>query len=137
MKTIKVVAAAIIHDGKVLAAQRGYGDYKDGWEFPGGKVEQGESLQQALQREIYEEMDAMIEVEDLVGNVEYTYPEFHISMWCFFCKVDPGKLKLLEHEGVRWLDSEHLYNVNWLLADVKLLDKVEDRLKKENDKVEY
>ena len=130
MKHIEVVAAAIIQDGKVLAAQRGYGNYKDWWEFPGGKVEAGETLQQALQREIREEMGALVDVGDLVGTVEHDYPEFHVKIHCFFCTVQEGQLELKEHEGARWLDAEHLRDVKWLASDLELLDGVAERLRR-------
>ena len=130
MKNIEVVAAAIIQDNKVLAAQRGYGNYKGWWEFPGGKVEAGETLPQALQREIQEEMGALVQVGELVGTVEHDYPEFHVKMHCFFCSVESGRLELKEHEDARWLDAEHLHAVNWLASDLDLLGQVEDRLSK-------
>lgn len=130
MKSIEVVAAAIIQDNKVLAAQRGYGNYKGWWEFPGGKVEAGETLPQALRREIQEEMGALVQVGELVGTVEHDYPEFHVKMHCFFCSVESGCLELKEHEDARWLDAEHLHAVNWLASDLDLLGQVEDRLSK-------
>ncbi len=128
MKHLEVVAAAIIQEGRLLAAQRGYGRYKDFWEFPGGKVEPGETPQQALQREIQEEMGAAVEVGELVGTAEHTYPEFQVTIHCFLCRVVQGKLKLLEHENARWLFREQLYDVEWLPADIGLLKKLENRL---------
>ena len=133
MKTISVVAAIIIRtstNGKkqVFATQRGYGDYKDWWEFPGGKIEQGESPQDALQREIREELATEINVGDCLGTIEYDYPAFHLSMQCFVCNIVSGKLVLLEHENAAWLTSETLRSVKWLPADILILDKVEELL---------
>ncbi len=128
MKSIEVVAAAIYQDGKVLAAQRGYGDFKGGWEFPGGEVEPGESLKDAIVREIQEEMEATIEVGEKIGTVEYDYPNFHLKMHCFWATVKEGKLKLLEHDGAIWLDKENILTVHWLPADVGLVEKVAKRL---------
>ena len=121
MKTIRV-AAAIIRDGdRIFATQRGYGPYKDGWEFPGGKIEPGETPEQALKREIREELDAEIEVGESAGRVEYDYPEFHLSMDCFFCTLLSGNLTLKEHEAARWLSREELDSVPWLPADLSLI----------------
>lgn len=106
MKTVKVVAAIIIHENKVFATQRGYGEFKDGWEFPGGKVEPGETPREALAREIKEELDTEIEVNELLETVEYDYPTFHLSMDCFQCKVISGNLILKEHEAAKWLAKE-------------------------------
>ena len=133
MKTISVVAAIIIrsqNDGtkQVFATQRGYGDYKDWWEFPGGKIEQGESPQDALRREIREELATEISVGDYIGTIEYDYPAFHLSMQCFVCNVVSGKLELLEHENAAWLTRETLRSVKWLPADILILDKVEELL---------
>ena len=127
MKQIKVVAAVIIRDGKVFATQRGYGEFKDWWEFPGGKIEAGESPQQALVREIREELDATIEVGELLQTVEWDYPTFHLSMRCYQCSVISGSLTLLEHEAAAWLDREYLHSVKWLPADYVILDEI-DRL---------
>ena len=124
MKTIKVVAAIIIHENKIFATQRGYGEFKDGWEFPGGKIEEGETPQQALVREIWEELDTEIEVGELVETVEYDYPAFHLSMDCFLCKVKSGDLVLKEHEAARWLAVEDLNTVDWLPADKGLIEKL-------------
>lgn len=126
MKTIKVAAAIIIHNGKIFATQRGYGEFKDGWEFPGGKVEAGETSRQALIREIQEELDTEIEVGDLFDTVEYDYPAFHLSMDCFLCTVKSGKLVLKEHEAARWLTRENLDTVAWLPADLGLIKKLMD-----------
>lgn len=124
MKTVKVVAAIIIHDNKVFATQRGYGEFKDGWEFPGGKVEQGETSQIALIREIREELDTEIEVGELLDTVEYDYPTFHLSMDCFICRVISGNLVLKEHEAAKWLNKEQLDSVEWLPADKGLITKI-------------
>ena len=124
MKQINVVAAVIIRDGKVFATQRGYGEFKDWWEFPGGKIEAGESPQQALVREIREELDATIEVGELLQTVEWDYPTFHLSMRCYLCSVISGSLTLLEHEAAAWLDREHLHSVKWLHADDVILDEI-------------
>ena len=118
MKQIEVVAA-IIHDdeGRVFATQRGYGDYKDGWEFPGGKIEQGETPEEALKREIWEELETKIVVERLIQTVDYDYPAFHLTMHCFWCHIGSGSLTLKEHEAARWLKPEELDSVDWLPAD--------------------
>ena len=117
MKTIQVVAAVIFHEGKMYATQRGYGDYKDGWEFPGGKMEPGESPEQALKREIWEELETRIIVECLVQTVEWDYPNFHLKMHCFWCSIESGSLTLKEHEAARWLTPDQLGEVDWLPAD--------------------
>ena len=124
MKTIKVVAAIIIDGEKVFATQRGYGEFKDGWEFPGGKVEVGEKPEEALVREIKEELDTEIEVGELLDTVEYDYPKFHLSMDCFICKVKSGDLVLKEHEAAKWLTKETLESVEWLPADLGLVEKI-------------
>lgn len=124
MKVIKVVAAIMIHNGRVFATQRGYGEFKDGWEFPGGKVEPEETPQEALVREIKEELNSVIEVGELLDTVEYDYPEFHLSMDCFICKVKAGDLELKEHEDARWLTTETLDSVDWLPADLGLIQKI-------------
>ena len=113
MKTIKVVAAIIRKENSVFATQRGYGDYKDWWEFPGGKVEEGETPERALIREIREELDSDITVEKFLTTVEHDYPKFHLSMDCFWCRVQSGKLTLLEHEAARWLPINDLRQVNY------------------------
>ena len=125
MKTIRVVAAIIIDNGKVFATQRGYGEFKDGWEFPGGKIEPGESPEDAIVREIKEELDAEVEVIELLDTVEYDYPKFHLSMDCFICKVKSGDLVLKEHEAAAWLTKNILYSVDWLPADRGLIEKIE------------
>lgn len=129
MKTIKVVAAVIkaVNEGGeqiVFATQRGYGEFKGGWEFPGGKIEAGETAQEALKREIMEELDTEIEVGKLIDTIEYDYPEFHLSMDCFWCEIIKGKLVLKEHEAARWLTKNQLADVEWLPADVKLIEKI-------------
>lgn len=130
MKTVKVVAAIIIHDRKIFATQRGYGEFKDGWEFPGGKIEQGETSQEALVREIKEELDTEIEVKDFLETVEYDYPNFHLSMDCFFCTIKSGKLVLKEHEAAKWLTLDTLDSVNWLPADRGLIEAIKMYMRK-------
>lgn len=127
MKTIEVVAAVIIRDGKVFATQRGYGDFKDGWEFPGGKVEPGETSQRALAREIREELDTDILVGDFLCTVEHDYPKFHLTMHCYICSILEGALTLREHEAAKWLDWEHIWDVDWLPADVDVVKVLEKR----------
>lgn len=129
MKTIKVVAAIIIHEGKIFATQRGYGEFKDGWEFPGGKIEPGETPQEALAREIKEELDTEIEVKDFLETVEYDYPAFHLSMDCFFCRIKEGNLVLKEHEAAKWLTADTLDSVDWLPADRGLIKGVRHYVK--------
>ena len=125
MKTIHVVAAIIRDDdGRIFATQRGYGPYKDGWEFPGGKIEAGETPEEALKREIREELDAEIEVGESAGRIEYDYPEFHLSMDCFFCVLLFGTLTLKEHEAAKWLRPEELDSVAWLPADLSLIERL-------------
>lgn len=129
MKTIRVVAAIIIDNNRVFATQRGYGEFKDGWEFPGGKIESGETSQEALIREIKEELDTEIEVKDFLETVEYDYPEFHLSMDCFFCNIKSGEPVLKEHEAAKWLTAETLDSVDWLPADKGLIDGIRNRLR--------
>lgn len=124
MKTIEVVAAVIRKENQILATQRGYGEFKGGWEFPGGKIEAGETPQQALVREIEEELELEIEVEDLIETVEYDYPQFHLTMHCFWCSVKSGDLVLKEHEAARWLTAERLHSVDWLPADLGVVEKI-------------
>lgn len=121
MKTIEVVAAIMIHNAQIFATQRGYGEFKDGWEFPGGKMEPGETPQQALVREIKEELDTEIEVGDLLETIEYDYPKFHLTMHCFLCTIRSGDLVLKEHEAAKWLTKEELDSVDWLPADIKVV----------------
>ena len=124
MKTIKVVAAIIIKDGQVFATQRGYGEFKGWWEFPGGKTEAGESLEDALKREIKEELDAEIEIGKLLDTVEWDYPAFHLTMHCFLCTLISESVHLNEHEDADWLSAETLYSVKWLPADEGLIPKI-------------
>ena len=128
MKTVNVVAA-IIRDGtKIFATQRGYGEFKDGWEFPGGKVEEGETPQEALKREIEEELETEIEVGEYLTTIEHDYPKFHLSMKCYWARIIEGKPVLLEHEAARWLSREELDSVAWLPADVTIIELVKQAL---------
>ena len=124
MKKISVAAAIIIRDGLILATERGYGDYKDQWEFPGGKLETGETGEEAIVREIREELDAEIKVERHLCTVEYDYPAFHLSMQCFICSLVGDRLVLLEHEDMEWLEEEKLDSLKWLPADVLVVDEL-------------
>lgn len=129
MKTVKVVAAiikAVNENGEpiIFATQRGYGDFKGGWEFSGGKIESGETPQEALKREIIEELDTEVSVGELMDTVEYDYPQFHLSMDCFWCQIVRGNLVLKEHEAARWLTKGELNNVEWLPADITLIEKI-------------
>ncbi len=133
MKTINVVAAIIRDGNKVFATQRGYGEYKDGWEFPGGKIEPGETPQQALVREIKEELDSEIAVGDYLTTIEYDYPDFHLSMQCFWCTIVEGTPMLKEHEAARWLDVENLGSVAWLPADLTIIKLIKEKM---SDQVE-
>ena len=123
-KHIEVVAAIIVRDGRIFATQRGYGDWKDWWEFPGGKVEPGESPEDALKREIREELATEIEVDELLTTVEYDYPKFHLTMHCYLCTIISGDLTLLEHEDARWLALDELDCVKWLPADKDVIEKL-------------
>ena len=124
MKTIRVVAAVIKNENKIFATARGYGEFKGQWEFPGGKIEAGETPQEALVREIKEELETTIQVGDLIDTIEYDYPTFHLSMDCYWCDVVEGELKLLEAESARGLSKEELYDVKWLPADILLIEKI-------------
>lgn len=130
MKTIKVVAAVICDSIKVkkhiFATARGYGEFKGQWEFPGGKIEDGETPQRALIREIKEELDIIVEVGEFIATIEYDYPSFHLSMDCFWCEVVEGELKLLEAEDAKWLNRDELDSVQWLPADLKIIDRIKD-----------
>ena len=135
MKIVKVVAAVITASNEngekmIFATQRGYGEFKDGWEFPGGKVEPGETPQAALKREIMEELETEIEVGDLIETIEYDYPTFHLSMDCFWAEIVKGDLVLREHEAAKWLTKEQLESVDWLPADLGLVEKVRVGMKK-------
>lgn len=125
MKTINVVAAVIVHDGKVFATQRGYGEFADGWEFPGGKVEAGETPEQALVREIREELETTVSVDSFVYQVEYDYPAFPLSMGCYMCSIVKGHLHLLEHSAAKWLGAANLRSVDWLPADIEVVNALE------------
>ena len=133
MKTVKVVAAVITASNEngekmIFATQRGYGDFKGGWEFPGGKIESGETPQEALKREIIEELDTEVSVGELMDTVEYDYPQFHLSMDCFWCQIVRGNLVLKEHEAARWLTKDTLESVDWLPADIDLIGKLKELL---------
>ena len=126
-KTIRVVAAIIIEEGRIFATQRGYGGYKDWWEFPGGKIEAGESQEEALKREIREELDTEISVDEFLMTVEHDYPEFHVSMDCFICSVVSGHLTLLEHEAAEWLPLSDPWQVKWLPSDIEVVEELVKR----------
>ncbi len=133
MKTIRVVAAVIARKDEnrrkqIFATARGYGDFKGGWEFPGGKIEEGESPQEALVREIKEELNAKIQVGELIQTVEYDYPNFHLSMDCFWCELESEQLELKEHEDAKWLSKNELYSVDWLPADITLVDEIRKQI---------
>ena len=128
LRNIKVVAAIISEDGKVFATQRGYGEWQGWWEFPGGKIEAGESPAEALEREIREELDAEIAVGSLMDTVEWEYPTFHLSMQCFICRLKSDSIRLKEHEASAWLTKDRLDSVRWLPADVILLEKIAEHL---------
>lgn len=131
MKSIEVVAGVIFSDEpdgsrKFFATQRGYGEQKDGWEFPGGKVEPGETPEQALARELKEELNIQVRVADFITTVEYDYPKFHLTMHCYFCQIVEGFVTLLEHEAARWLTLQELRSVNWLPADIAVVERIEE-----------
>ena len=132
MKTIRVVAAVICdsieNKSKIFATARGYGDFKGGWEFPGGKIEENETPQEAVVREINEELETTVRVGDLIDTIEYDYPTFHLSMDCFWCEVVSGELNLLEAEAAKWLTKDELDSVNWLPADITLIDKIREQM---------
>lgn len=128
MKHIEVVAGIIKDNDKIFATQRGYGEFKDGWEFPGGKMEPGETPQQALARELKEELAVDVNVGDFLCTVDYDYPTFHLTMHCFYCSLIGGELTLLEHEAAKWLNMSELHTVNWLPADVDVVKSLEKTL---------
>ena len=128
MKRIEVVAGIIKDSNKIFATQRGYGEFKDGWEFPGGKMEPGETPQQALSRELKEELAIDVSVGEFLCTVDYDYPTFHLTMHCFYCSVVGGELTLLEHEAAKWLTMSELHSVNWLPADVDVVTALERNL---------
>lgn len=124
MKTIEVVAAIIHKDNCYLATQRGYGDFEGMWEFPGGKIEEGESREEALKREIKEELDVEVKIEKLLCTVDYDYPNFHLTMHCYHCSIGDGKIRLLEHQSAKWLTKDELSEVEWLPADIAVLERL-------------
>lgn len=128
MKTIRVVAAVIRDQDKIFATARGYGELKGGWEFPGGKIEQGETSQEALKREILEELDVEISVGELIDTIEYDYPSFHLSMECFWCTIVKGNIVLKQAEDAKWLSKDELNSVAWLPADISLIEKIKVHL---------
>jgi len=128
MKQIEVVAAIIRKEDKIFATQRGYGEWKDWWEFPGGKMEAGETPEEALKREIREELTTDIGVDDLIETIEWDYPKFHLTMHCYWCHVESGSLSLQEQEAAKWLGKDELLSVKWLPADIQLIDNIRDRL---------
>ena len=128
MRSIRVVAAIIEKDGRIFAARRGYGDYRDWWEFPAGKIEEGETPEEALRREIREELRAEINIGGLFCTVEYDYPEFHMMMQCYLCGLLSDEIELVEHEAARWLGKEDLMSVRWLPSDIGIVEKLKTEL---------
>ena len=126
MKSIDVVAAIICHDGTILATQRGYGDFAGGWEFPGGKIEAGETPEEAVVREVEEELDVVIGVDSLLIVVDYDYETFHLHMYCFLAHIEQGEPHLLEHSAAKWLDSSTIDSVDWLPADIQVVNAIKD-----------
>ena len=126
MRTVNVAAAVMIRDGKIFATERGYGDYKDWWEFPGGKIEENESPRDAVSREIREELGVSIDVGDRIYVVEYDYPDFHLHMEAFACTITGGEIELREHENALWLDTESIDSVRWLPADEEMIEYLKD-----------
>jgi len=127
MKTIEVVAAIISKDDRIFATQRGYGEWKDWWEFPGGKIEQGETPEEALKREIREELSAEISIDQFLCTVDYDYPTFHLTMHCYLCSLQKESLRLNEHEAALWLTRDELNNVKWLPADLEIIEKIKEQ----------
>ena len=127
-KVVRVVAAVIKKDNQIFATERGYGEFKGGWEFPGGKIEANETSQEALVREIKEELETVIKVNDLIDTIEYDYPNFHLSMDCFWCEIISGNLVLVEAKDAKWLTKDELYSVKWLPADLGLIEKIKNAL---------
>ncbi len=123
-KVVRVVAAVIKKGNQIYATERGYGEFKGGWEFPGGKIEENETSEEALIREIKEELEIVIKVNDLIDTIEYDYPNFHLSMDCYWCEIVSGNLVLVEAKEAKWLTREELYSVDWLPADLELIDKI-------------
>ncbi len=128
MKTVKVVAAIIRNKDKIFATQRGYGTFEGSWEFPGGKIEEGETPQEALRREVMEELEVEIAVRELIDTIEYDYPTFHLSLNCFWAEIISGDFVLKEHKAARWLAEEELNSVEWLPADIVLIDKLREQI---------
>jgi len=128
MRSIEVVAAIIIEDGKLFTTQRGYGKFKDGWEFPGGKIEPNETKEAALERELWEELAIKTKAEKLVKTIDYDYPDFHITMHCFLTRIVEGTPKLLEHENAKWVTKDEIDSVDWLPADLEIIDDVKNLL---------
>ena len=129
MRQIEVVAAIIVNDNKVFATQRGYGEWKDFWEFPGGKIDAGETPEEALRREIKEELDTEIAVGELFTTINYDYPTFHITMHCYLCTIENGSLTLLEHEAAKWLSLDQLDSITWLPADLLVIAELQNKSK--------
>jgi 8-oxo-dGTP diphosphatase len=129
MKQIEVVAAVILHEGRIFATQRGYGEWKDWWEFPGGKMESGETPEEALKREIQEELATDIRVDDLIETIEWDYTKFHLTRHCYWCHVEKGSLSLQEHKSARWLTKEQLDSVDWLPADLEVVQTIKTRIR--------
>ena len=127
MKTIEVVAAVLWHNGSYLATQRGYGEFEGKWEFPGGKIEPGESPEEALKREIEEELNIGISIEEFLCTTEYDYPSFHLTMHSYLCRITSGTIELREHKSARWLTASELGNVTWLPADIEVVERIKKR----------
>jgi len=126
MKTIEVAAAVIKHNDKILVTRRGYGEFIDMWEFPGGKIEPFETMEEALIREIKEELEVNINILDYLTTIEYDYPDFHLTMHCFICTICSGEIHLNAHNEARWITNEHLYSLNWVPADVLVVERLKN-----------